>query len=159
MLEGFSVLIIIVISNNILDFHVFCLKDRTALILTMRNMLELMAYVTSLPQTEKKQTLNGSVTLKYNTPSRWRVTLSIKIEKEKCKYYIAYIVGGMDKIHHHHHWPLRQVVHSAVQQDPSNSIHCIFLLFWTTKVFFYRKAGQAYPYNILLMNIIDHLKN
>lgn len=70
MLKEFSVLIIIVILNNILDFHVFCLKDRTVLILTMRNMLELMAYVTSLPQTEKKQTLNGSVTLKYNTPSR-----------------------------------------------------------------------------------------
>ena len=35
MLKELFVLIIIVILNNILDFHVFCLKDRTVLILTM----------------------------------------------------------------------------------------------------------------------------
>ena len=37
MLKELSVLIIIVILTNILDFHVFCLKDRTILILTVRN--------------------------------------------------------------------------------------------------------------------------
>ena len=45
-------------------------------------MLELMAYICNkFASDKKKQTLNGSVTLKYNTPSRWRVTLS-KEKKE-----------------------------------------------------------------------------
>ena len=57
MLKKLSVLIIVVTLTNFLDFHVFFLKDRTVLILTMRNMLELMAYVTSLPQTKKKTNL------------------------------------------------------------------------------------------------------
>lgn len=63
-----------------------CFSSKTALFyyLLCETMLELMAYVQCnkfASDKKNKQTLNGSVTLKYNTPSRWRVTLS-KEKKE-----------------------------------------------------------------------------